>query len=112
MSRAWVNLRAGIGLLALTWAAGGLDPWFVGTSSAQEASPAQPIWTVPEIGALPSDTYGRLVRRGVTSSPRPTPISVLRCPIARSGLPAIIFPAAIATFRRERRSLASRCSGY
>jgi thiosulfate dehydrogenase len=57
-------LRAGIGLLALTWAAGGLDPGFVGTSSAQEASPAQPIWTVPEIGALPSNTYGRLVRRG------------------------------------------------
>jgi thiosulfate dehydrogenase len=64
MSRAWINLRAGIGLLALTWAAGGLDPWFMGTSSAQEASPAQPIWTVPEIGALPSNTYGRLVRRG------------------------------------------------
>jgi len=64
MSRAWINLRAGIGLLALTWAAGGLDPCFVGTSSAQEASPAQPIWTVPEIGALPSNTYGRLVRRG------------------------------------------------
>ena len=58
------NLRAGIGLLALTWAAGGLDPWFVGTGSAQEASPAQPVWTVPEIGALPSNTYGRLVRRG------------------------------------------------
>jgi thiosulfate dehydrogenase len=64
MSRAWVNSRAGIGLLALTWAAGGFDPWFVGTSSAQEASAAQPIWTVPEIGALPSNTYGRLVRRG------------------------------------------------
>src|SRR5262249_41743256 len=64
MSRAWVNSRAGIGLLALTWAAGGLDPWFVGTSSAQQASAAQPIWTVPEIGALPSNTYGRLVRRG------------------------------------------------
>ena len=64
MSSAWINLRAGIGLLALTWAAGGLDPCFVGTSSAQEASPAQPIWTVPEIGALPNNDYGRLVRRG------------------------------------------------
>src|ERR671935_3346270 len=64
MSRAWINLRAGIGLLALTWAAGGPDSWFVGTSSAQEASPAQQIWTVPEIGALPNNDYGRLVRRG------------------------------------------------
>ena len=64
MSRAWVNLRAGIGLHALTWVAGGLDPRFAGTSSAQEARPAQPIWTVPEIGSLPSNTYGRLVRRG------------------------------------------------
>jgi thiosulfate dehydrogenase len=64
MSRAWENLRAGIGLFALTWAAAGLDPWFVGTSSAQQASAAQPIWTVPEIGALRSNTYGHLVRRG------------------------------------------------
>ena len=31
---------------------------------AQEATPAQQIWIVPEIGALPNNDYGRLVRRG------------------------------------------------
>jgi thiosulfate dehydrogenase len=36
----------------------------VRASSAQEATPAQQIWTVPEIGALPNNDYGRLVRRG------------------------------------------------
>jgi thiosulfate dehydrogenase len=64
MLSAWLSLRAWIGLFALTWAAGGLDPWFVRTSAAQETRPAQPIWTVPEIGALPNDGYGQLVRRG------------------------------------------------
>jgi thiosulfate dehydrogenase len=63
MLRAWVSLWAGIGVLALAWGAGGLGSWFVATTSAQE-TPAQPIWTVPEIGALPSNPYGRLVRRG------------------------------------------------
>src|ERR1700710_2149136 len=29
---------------------------------AQTASP--PVWTVPEVGALPDDDHGRLVRRG------------------------------------------------
>ena len=63
MSRAWVSLRAAI-VLALTWAAGGLDGSFVKASSAQDASPTQHIWTVPEVGALPNNAYGRLVRRG------------------------------------------------
>ena len=58
-----MSLRAAI-VLALTWAAGGLDGSFVRASSAQEAAPAQHIWTVPEVGALPNNAYGRLVRRG------------------------------------------------
>jgi thiosulfate dehydrogenase len=33
-------------------------------SLAQDARQNPPIWTVPEIGALPNDAYGRLVRRG------------------------------------------------
>jgi thiosulfate dehydrogenase len=33
-------------------------------SFAQQATPAPQIWTVPEIGALPNDANGRLVRRG------------------------------------------------
>jgi thiosulfate dehydrogenase len=33
-------------------------------SVAQDATQNRPIWTVPEIGALPDDDYGRLVRRG------------------------------------------------
>ena len=31
---------------------------------AQTAAPIGTIWTVPEVGALPDDEYGRLVRRG------------------------------------------------
>ena len=34
-----------------------------GESPAQSAPPP-PIWTVPEVGALPDDAHGRLVRRG------------------------------------------------
>ena len=34
------------------------------TSSAQEAKSSPQIWTVPEIGTLPNNTHGRLVRRG------------------------------------------------
>ncbi len=33
-------------------------------SVAEEAAPSPRIWTVPEIGALPNDAYGRRVRRG------------------------------------------------
>lgn len=33
-------------------------------NSAIAQTPAAPIWTVPEIGALPSDPHGLLVRRG------------------------------------------------
>lgn len=35
-----------------------------GTAAAQDVSTSPPIWTVPEIGALPYDEYGNLVRRG------------------------------------------------
>jgi thiosulfate dehydrogenase len=36
-----------------------------GTVLAEEAvSTSGPIWTVPEVGALPNDDHGRLVRRG------------------------------------------------
>src|SRR5262245_48359669 len=34
------------------------------SASAQDASTSPPIWTVPEIGALPYDDYGNLVRKG------------------------------------------------
>jgi thiosulfate dehydrogenase len=33
-----------------------------GTVRAQTIS--SPVWTVPEVGALPDDDHGRLVRRG------------------------------------------------
>jgi thiosulfate dehydrogenase len=60
MSRAWVA----VGVLVFPLVAGGVDGRSVRTSSAQETTPAQQIWTVPEIGALPNNDYGRLVRRG------------------------------------------------
>src|SRR6476646_4964767 len=34
----------------------------IGAGRAQTISP--PVWTVPEVGALPDDAHGRLVRRG------------------------------------------------
>jgi thiosulfate dehydrogenase len=60
MWTASVSLRAAIGLVAVAWVAG----WPGGLSFAQETPSAQQIWTVPEIGALPNNGYGRLVRRG------------------------------------------------
>src|SRR3982074_3660752 len=32
--------------------------------SAQQTAPSPQIWTVPEIGALPNDAFGQMVRRG------------------------------------------------
>ena len=32
--------------------------------SRAQGAPAQPIWTVPEIGALPDNARGRQIRRG------------------------------------------------
>jgi len=60
MWTASVSLRTAIGLVVVAWVAG----WPGGLSFAQETPLAQPIWTVPEIGALPNNANGRLVRRG------------------------------------------------
>jgi thiosulfate dehydrogenase len=57
-----VNWRAAIAAVAVAWLGGWPDGLAV--SSAQETPSAQQIWTVPEIGALPNNAYGRLVRRG------------------------------------------------
>jgi thiosulfate dehydrogenase len=51
------NLQRGIVLLAL------MSMPVPGTAQLA-ADPVANIWTVPEIGALPDDDYGRLVRRG------------------------------------------------
>ena len=58
--------RVAIGLAALAslWLLGWPEGRGVPTSSAQEAKASPPIWTVPEIGALPDDADGRLVRQG------------------------------------------------
>ena len=50
--------------LALTSGCACLDGFAVTAAFAQETRAAQQIWTVPEIGALPNDAHGRLVRRG------------------------------------------------
>src|SRR5262249_50100990 len=47
-----------LGLLVLP------GPTGLTVSVAQNATQNSPIWPVPEIGALPDDDYGRLVRRG------------------------------------------------
>jgi thiosulfate dehydrogenase len=67
MSIASVSLRATIvGVIALAplWPWGLPDGSVVTTSSAEEAKSSAQIWTVPEIGALPNNANGRLVRRG------------------------------------------------
>jgi thiosulfate dehydrogenase len=55
--------RAGL----VAWIAVGLFSVAVPTRSgiAQDApSPHQPVWTVPEVGALPNDAFGQMVRQG------------------------------------------------
>src|SRR5215467_12714196 len=51
------SLHAALAALALT--CGGACP-----EVGQEAPSAPQVWTVPEIGALPNNAYGRMVRRG------------------------------------------------
>src|SRR5215475_12133519 len=50
--------------IASLWPLGWPEGRGVPTSSAQEAKSSPQIWTVPEIGTLPNNTHGRLVRRG------------------------------------------------
>ena len=59
-----IGLRTSISTLGTTIAA--LAVLALGTSAsfAQPAAAPPPIWTVPEIGALPDDANGRQVRRG------------------------------------------------
>ena len=59
-SRVATTMVALASLWLLVWPEGGGVP----TSSAQEAKSGPQIWTVPEIGALPNDADGRLVRQG------------------------------------------------
>jgi len=64
MSITSLTLRAATAVVAVACAAGWPVEVAVRTSSAQEAPSAPQVWTVPEIGALPNNAYGRLVRRG------------------------------------------------
>ena len=59
-SRVAISVVALASLWLLAWPEGRGVP----TSLAQEAKSSPPIWTVPEIGALPNDADGRLVRQG------------------------------------------------
>jgi thiosulfate dehydrogenase len=55
------TLRAALGVLAMAWPLG----WPAMRAASAQATPsAQQIWTVPEIGSLPNNANGRLVRRG------------------------------------------------
>ena len=62
----FVHSRTAISAVALAslWLLGWPEGRGVPTSSAQEAKSSPPIWTVPEMGALPNNAHGRLVRRG------------------------------------------------
>src|SRR5437764_13233540 len=75
------------------------------------AQNAPPIWTVPEIGALPNDAKGNLVRRGrdLVTATYARIGSEVADPAKR--LPATISPAATAICRPAPRSSAFRCSG-
>jgi hypothetical protein len=91
-------------LLLLRWPVGPA----MTTSAAQDAGAT--IWTVPEIGALPNDANGRLVRRGrdlITAT-----YAYIGPEVADRAkrFAGNISPAAIAISRLERRSSASRCS--
>src|SRR2546429_9086700 len=62
----FVRSRTAISVVALAslWLLGWPEGRGVPTSSAEEAKSSPPIWTVPEIGALPNDANSGLVRRG------------------------------------------------
>ena len=62
----FVRSRTAISVVALAslWLLGWPGGRGVPTSSAEEAKSSPPIWTVPEIGALPNDANSGLVRRG------------------------------------------------
>src|SRR5262249_4372037 len=66
MLRACVRSRLVTLMVAIAslWLLGWPEGRGVPTSAAQEAKSSPPIWTVPEIGALPNDANGSLVRRG------------------------------------------------
>ena len=49
---------------ASLWLLGSCIGFGVTTGSAQQPAASPPIWTVPEIGALPNDANGQMVRRG------------------------------------------------
>jgi thiosulfate dehydrogenase len=53
-------------ILRLGWLAlmAGTLASFLGLSASAQQRPALPVWTVPEVGALPNDAYGQMVRRG------------------------------------------------
>jgi thiosulfate dehydrogenase len=55
-------MRRALLAVLLSWIAPILQ---VGTAVAQDApTPRPPVWTVPQISALPNDHYGKLVRQG------------------------------------------------
>src|SRR5262249_54793991 len=58
------RVAIGAGALAFSSLLGWLGGPALPTRSAQEAKSSLPIWTVPEIGALPNDADGRPVRQG------------------------------------------------
>src|SRR5262245_66530771 len=64
LSRQHIAARAVVTPLVAFWLIASLIGFGVAASFAQQATPSPQIWTVPEIGALPDDAYGRLVRRG------------------------------------------------
>ena len=111
----FVRSRTAISVVALAslWLLGWPEGRGVPTSSAEEAKSSPPIWTVPEIGALPNDANSGLVRRGrdlITATYAHVGPEVAD---PASALPATISPAAIAISRPERRSSAfhsSACS--
>jgi hypothetical protein len=110
LSRQHIAARAVVAPLVAFWLIASLIGFGVTASFAQQATSAPQIWTVPEIGALPDDDYGRLVRRGRDL------VSATYAHIGpevadpANALPATISLVAIVTFRPERRSSASRCS--
>ncbi len=104
----FVRSRTAISVVALAslWLLGWPGGRGVPTSSAEEAKSSPPIWTVPEIGALPNDANSGLVRRGR---------DLITATYAHVG-PEVADPAKrfagnnLAISRPERRSSAFRCS--
>jgi hypothetical protein len=79
-------------------------------SVGQQTAPDPAVWTVPEIGALPNDAHGCLVRRGRDLITATYALSARWSPIPPNATQATIWRARVVICRPQPRCSGCRCS--